>query len=90
MQKKPKNLSVNNFPLFEKGGEGGFFQGIPRQIPLDPPFPKGDLKGIAYLRISSKNKKAGPPTSVSYPALLSDFGSVASMGKISAHSGLDN
>ena len=27
---------------------------------------------------------------MSYPALLSDFGSVASMGKISAHSGLDN
>jgi hypothetical protein len=38
----PKNLSVNNFPPFVKGGEGGFFQGPPGQIPLCSPFSKGD------------------------------------------------
>jgi hypothetical protein len=38
---------------FVKGGEGGFSQGVPKQIPLFPPFSKGDLKAINYLRISS-------------------------------------
>jgi hypothetical protein len=47
------SLSVNNIPPFVKGGEGGFSQGVPKQIPLNPPFSKGDLEAINYLRISS-------------------------------------
>ncbi len=50
-----KNLSVNNNPPFRKGGLGGFFQIDRKQIPLCPPFSKGDLKADPYLRISSKN-----------------------------------
>src|SRR3990172_7968432 len=50
----PKSLSVNRIPPFLKGGEGGFFQGVPKQIPLFPPFSKGDSQTIDYLRISSK------------------------------------
>jgi hypothetical protein len=42
------------FPPFVKGGQGGFFQGVSKQIPLFPPFSKGDLKPAANLRISSK------------------------------------
>ena len=34
------------FPPFEKGGQGGFALDLPackaKQIPLDPPFPKGE------------------------------------------------
>ncbi len=34
------------FPLFEKGGQGGFAVYLParkaKQIPLDPPFSKGE------------------------------------------------
>jgi hypothetical protein len=51
-----KNLSANNIPPFAKGG--GFFQSHPKQIPLCPPFSKGDLSAVAYLRISSKKKSA--------------------------------
>ena len=35
------------------GGLGGFFQSDPRQIPLCPPFPKGDLNPGAFLRKNS-------------------------------------
>jgi hypothetical protein len=33
---------------------GGFSQGDLKEIPLSPPFSKGDLNAGAYLRISSK------------------------------------
>jgi len=46
-------LSVSGIPPFVKGGEGGFSQGVPKQIPLFPPFSKGDLTAIDYSRISS-------------------------------------
>jgi hypothetical protein len=47
-------LSVNNIPPFAKGGLGGFFASDPKQIPLCPPFSKGDLNAEAYSRINSK------------------------------------
>ncbi len=31
------------FPPFEKGGQGGFRRLSTRKIPLDPPFPKGEV-----------------------------------------------
>ena len=41
---KKKTLSA--FPPFEKGGQGGFALDVParkaKQIPLDPPFSKGE------------------------------------------------
>jgi hypothetical protein len=35
---------------------GGFSKTDPKQIPLYPPFSKGDLNAGSYLRISSKTK----------------------------------
>jgi len=55
-----KSLSVNSIPPFVKGGQGGFPRGISKQIPLFPPFSKGDLNPTTYLRISSKEIK--PPS----------------------------
>jgi len=38
--------SLRAFPPFEKGGQGGFALDLParkaKQIPLDPPFSKGE------------------------------------------------
>jgi len=39
-----KGLPVDSCPPFVKGGEGGFSEGAPKQIPLSPPFSKGDLE----------------------------------------------
>jgi len=50
-----KSLCENSIPPFVKGGEGGFSQGVPKQIPLCPPFSKGDLKATNYLKISSNS-----------------------------------
>ena len=49
-----KSSPVDSNPPFVKGGEGGFSQGAPKQIPLCPPFSKGDLKATTYLGMSSK------------------------------------
>ena len=42
----PKRTSLSAFPPFEKGGQGGFALDLPSrnatQIPLDPPFSKGE------------------------------------------------
>ncbi len=41
-----KKKSLSAFPPFEKGGRGGFALDVParkaKQIPLDPPFSKGE------------------------------------------------
>jgi hypothetical protein len=49
-----KSLSANNLPPFRKGGRGGIYSGNLGQIPLNPPFAKGDFIARHYLRISSK------------------------------------
>lgn len=41
-----KRKALSAFPPFEKGGHGGFAVDLParkaKQIPLDPPFSKGE------------------------------------------------
>jgi hypothetical protein len=41
-----KRKALTAFPPFEKGGQGGFALDLParkaKQIPLGPPFPKGE------------------------------------------------
>jgi hypothetical protein len=46
------SLQMTNVPSFEKGGEGGF--NITPEIPLNPPFSKGDLGS------PSPEPKSGP------------------------------
>jgi hypothetical protein len=41
------NIFINDnstcIPLFGKEGQGRFFKEIIRKIPLNPPFPKGEM-----------------------------------------------
>jgi SAM-dependent methyltransferase len=53
-EESTKSLPMDINPPFVKGGEGGFSQGASKQIPLCPPFSKGDLKATTYLGITPK------------------------------------
>jgi len=87
-------MPVDSNPPFVKGGEGGFPQGTLKQVPLSPPFSKGDLKARIDLGIGSKiaSWSVEVNSTLQRPWLSRDFDDAltrAGFGNIQHFGGLD-
>ena len=73
-----------------QGGQGGFFQGVSKQIPLFPPFSKGDLKAAKNFSVASWSVEVN--STLQRPWLSRDFDDAltrAGFGDIQHFGGLD-
>ena len=89
-EKTAKGLPADSFPPFVKGGEGGFSEGAPKQIPLCPPFSKEDLEagkkpGVASWSVEVNSTLQRPWLSRDYDDALTRAG----FGNIQHFGGLD-
>jgi hypothetical protein len=62
--------SARCYPPLTKGARGDFFNGNLRQIPLNPPFIKGDLIELASLRKISSSQEGLNESVSNYAAIM--------------------